>query len=323
MRGSTVRVWFVPSVASLAFLVVLLPSGLDAQAGFGRVINLPYSGRVQIIDNMWSGLGSETKVDAGARPLGGAAAGAAGGRSAVGGATSGARSVAQGPASVAQPSAPAVPRKLSVDLRPLVLAQWQSARQRIVDSALIYFDERDLGGGWRTSRNRIELAEDGPMFVGWDGGGFTVKLVLPRNRISTYLRTPTPLDRDLDPGFQVEFDVDVLMDIDIRNNQLVAGPVRIQPHVKRPEGRNVTGALAVGLANLLSALTDTDFVGVMLTYVNGQNLAFQTGLNRELAQLNPVLQKATRGGAIVPGFDASSSAITLTLRRAGPAQVVR
>jgi hypothetical protein len=310
-------------LAIVTALVFPAPASLSAQAGFGRVVNLPYSGGVRIMDNMWSSLGSDTKVNTDMRSGGGTRGGSVVGTSATAGASAGAKSVSQGASAAARPAAPPVPRTLSVNVRPLILSQWQAVRQQIIDSAMIYFDERDLGGGWRTSRNGIVLAEDGPMFVGWDGSGFTVKLVLKGNRLSTYLRTPTPLDRDLDPGFQVDFDVDVLMDIDIRNNGLVAGPVRLQPHVKRPEGRNVTGALATGLANLLSALTDVDFVGLMLAYVNGQNYALQTGMNRHLAQLNPVLQTASKGGAIIPGYDASSSTITLTLRRAGPAEVVR
>ena len=322
MKNPFLQSHYIAAVA-VAALAVLAPSGLRAQPGFGRVINLPYSGGVQIMDNMWASMGSETNVNAGTRAGGGALGGSSGARSPAQGVSSGPRSVGQGASSVARPTAPVIPRKLSVNVRPLVVSQWQAARQKIIDSALVYFDERDLGGGWRTSRNRVTLAEDGPMFVGWDGRGFTVKLALQGNRISTYLRTPTPLDRDLDPGFEVEFDVDVLMDVEVSNNQLIAGPVRLQPHVKRPEGKNVTGSLAVGLANLLSAISDTDFVGLMLTYVNGQDFAFQTGLSRELAQLNPVLQTAAKGGAIVPGFDAASNSITLTLRRAGPVQVVR
>ena len=308
---------------ALSLLAVLAPSGLCAQPGFARVVNLPYSGGVQIIDNMWRSLGSETTVNTGGRATAGVLGGSTGAKSPTQGASSGASSVLRGTSAGARPAASVIPRKLSVNVRPLVLSQWQAARQRIIDSAMIYFNERDIGGGFRTSRNRVTLAEDGPMFVGWDGRGFTVKLALQQNRISTYLRTPTPLDRDLDPGFEVAFDVDVLIDIEVRNNQLVAGPVRLQPHVKRPEGKNVTGDLAVGLANLLSAISDVDFVGLMLTYVNGQNFAFQTGLNRELAQLNPVLQAAAAGGAIIPGFDTPSNNITLTLRRAGPVEVVR
>ena len=303
-------------------LAALAPAYVYAQPGFGRTVNLPYAGDVRIIDNMWSSIGSETKVTPAMNSGGGVRSGSAGGKL-LGGASTGAKSVQQGASTRANPAAPSISRTLSVNVRPLILSQWQAARQKILDSAMIYFHERNIGGGWRTSRNRITLAEDGPMLVGWDGSGFTVKLMLQGNRLSTYLRTPTPLDRDLDPGFQVAFDVDVLVDIDVRNNQLVAGPVRIQPHVKRPEGRNVTGALATGLANLLSALTDVDFVGLMLTYVNGQNYAFQTGMNGHLARLNPVLQTASKGGAIVTGFDGATSSITLTLRRAGPVEVVR
>ena len=303
-------------------LVAPAPASVYAQGGFGRTINLPYDGDIRIVDNLWSSIGSETKVGPGMTSAGGVRAASTGGKS-LGGASTGAKSVTQAASTGARPATPSIPRTLSVNVRPLILAQWQAARQKILDSALIYFDERNLGGGWRTSRNTITLAEDGPMLTGWDGRGFSVKLLLKGNRLSTYLRTPTPLDRDLDPGFQIDFDVDVLMDIDVRNNQLVAGPLRIQPHVKRPEGRNVTGALATGLANLLSALTDADFVGLMLTYVNGQNFAFQTGMNAHLAQLNPVLQTASKGGAIVPGFDGATNTITLTLRRAGPAEVVR
>ncbi|MGK2960963.1 MAG: hypothetical protein ACSLFK_02315 [Gemmatimonadaceae bacterium] len=282
-------------------LIAVAPAIAAAQPGFGRVANLPYSGGVTVINNM-------------KRPLTPADALKSGNLSVTG-------TLNTSPAS--KVSAPVQPRTVFIDTRPLLIGVWQQLRPAIVDSALSFLHERNIGGGFRTSRNRLTLAEDGPMFVGWDGRGFTIKFLLNGNSLSTYLRTPTPVSRDADPGFQVNFDLEVDIDVEVKGNQLVAGPARIQPIVHRPTGRNFTGALAIAVSDLVGVLSGTDFAGSFLKQINSRDFGMQTGLNQGLARLNPVLRAAASGGTIMPGYDAGRSSITLTMQNAGPLPVVR
>lgn len=266
--------------------------------GFGRVANQPYSGGVSVINNMKSPINTTDKVKLGSVSVTGA----------------------RNPGTIQPVKVP--PRTISVNLMPIVMVEWQNARQNIISDAEAFLRERDIGGGFRTSKSRLTIAEDGPMFVGWDGRGFALRFVLANNSLSTYLRTPTPLGEDFDPGLVVGFDLEVTMDINVVNNQLIAGPARVQPKVGRPVGKNVTGAIAVAANDLVKMLSGTDFVGSFLSRVNGSDFGIPTGLNKELARLNPVLQGAAKGGVITPGFDSAGGNITLTLQNAGPAPVV-
>ena len=181
---------------------------------------------------------------------------------------------------------------------PLLAREWAEARLEMIDSALKYLDERDVGRGFRTSRNRITIAESGPLLIGVDARGFTMRYVINGNRLSTYFRTPTPLGRDFDPGFVVDFDMDVLIDVELRGNQLVAGPARIQPNVKPPTGKNITGDFAVAVNDLIRLLSGADFIGLLVKELNGRNFELQTELNQELDRFNPALQDASTGGVI-------------------------
>ncbi|HEX6575858.1 MAG TPA: hypothetical protein VF042_12890 [Gemmatimonadaceae bacterium] len=288
------------SVSAVVTITCLtIPQSASAQVGFGRVPDTPYGGGVTIINNMKSQTPANTKVKLEGSTV----------------------SQAMNPASKG-PSVPVPPRIVSINLAPALTQTWDNMRVQITSDALAFLNEHDIGGGFRTSRNRLDLDKEGSLFVGWDARGLTLKFVLKDNFLSTYLRTPTPLDRDTDPGFIVNFDLDVLIDVDIQNNQLVAGPARIVPHVKPPVGKNVTGAFAVAAADLVKTLTGVDFVGKFLYRINSREFGFDTPLNRELAKLNPVLQTASNGGTIVPGFNGGTGYVTLTLQRTGPAPVV-
>jgi hypothetical protein len=275
-----------------------VPVAASAQLGFGRVADRPYSGRVTVINRLKAVPDNKVKIEK----------------------ASVVRGMSSSPTIATAAAVP--PRVASVNLREVFDAQWREVRANMIRDALAFLNERDIGGGFRTSRNTLLIAEDGPLFAGWDGRGFTLRFSARDNRLSTYLRTPTPLSRDVDPGFYVNFDLDVILDIEVRNNQLVAGPARIEPHVKPPVGKNVTGALAVAAADLAKTLTGADFVGILLKEVNGRSESFPTGLNRELAKLNPILMAAAKGGTIMPGFDAQASSITLTLQNVQPAPIV-
>lgn len=280
-------------------LVTTAPATAAAQLGFGRVANLSFSGTVTVVNNMRRPQTPADVLKSGSRSVAGTLQ-------------------ASPPATI---SAPLPPRTIDAGL--LLRGEWQRLRPTIVDSALAVLHERDIGGGFRTSRNRLTLAEDGPMFVGWDGRGFTMRVLLSGNSLSTYLRTPTPVSRDADPGFLVNFDLEVSIDVEVKGNQLVAGPARIQPTVHRPTGRNITGGLAVAVNDLVGFLSGADFAGSFLKQINNRNFGIQTGLNRELTRLNPVLQPAAAGGTIMPGYDAGRQGITLTMQNAGPPPVVR
>lgn len=290
---------FCHSVAFAAATIAALPVLANAQPGFGRVANQPWAGDVTVANRMTSKSVSD----------------------ALGGRNLPVSDVRTSPLGGGRKAAAAPPRTVSRNLMPLLTAAWQEARLRIVDTAMTYLDERDVGGGFRTSRNRITLAEGGPLFIGVDGRGFTMRYVLNGNRLSTYFRTPTPLGRDFDPGFVVDFDMDVVLDVELRGNQLVAGPARIYPNVKPPAGKNITGDLAVAANDLLKLLSGTDFVGLLVREINGRNFELQSGVNQELARLNPVLQAAAAGGVIVPGFEAGR--LMFTIRDARAAPVVR
>jgi hypothetical protein len=285
--------------ALLLFVLTIAPFAAGAQ-GFGRVANQPYGGGLTIINNMRIAPTTTDKVKITNSSISGALGSPAGGTKA--------------------PIVP--PRIIAVNLLGTLQSAWSVARDSVTRDALNFLDERNIGGGFRTSRNRLTLAPDGPLFIGWDGLGFTLRYALHGNRLSTYLRTPTPLSADVDPGFIVDFDIDVIADINVKDNQLVAGPSRIQVNAKRPQGKNITGDLVVAVNDLLATIIGTDFAGSMLKKINGRDFSFQNELNRAIAPLNPLLVTAARGGVIRPGFDAASGNATLTLLNAGPAPVI-
>jgi hypothetical protein len=290
------------AAAAVVALATLLQPQAAAQ-GFGRTASEPWSGVVTVHNRMTPP----------GRPISAAA-------------RLGVREV---PGSLAQPTtakpAPAKPERVSVNLAPFIQQWWDAQRPQYVAKAEAFLHERNIGGGFRTSRNRLTLASSGPMLVGTDANGFTVRYLLNGNSLSTYLRVPAgPLvNRDMDPGFLVRFDLDVTLDFSVRNNQLMAGPARIKANVHRPEGKNISGDLATAAAALARTLSGVDFVGQFLAVANSKPLAINTGLNQELARINLLLQKAASGGAIQPSYAAGNQSIVLTMVNAGPQPVVR
>ena len=83
------------------------------------------------------------------------------------------------------------PLQASVDLGPVIANAWHKARPKVIEKAIAFLNEKDIGSGFRTSRNSLSLAEDGELFVGVDGLGMTFRYVLRGNELSTWLRTPT------------------------------------------------------------------------------------------------------------------------------------
>ena len=222
------------------------------------------------------------------------------------------------------PTLPTIPRTAVVNLKPGMDDTWRAARVRIIQETVKYLNEKNVGGGWRTSKNRLHLAESGVILVGHDGSGFTIRFSLTGNTLNTWLRTPTPVSEHADPGFLVAFDLDVTVNVDLRGNQLVAGPAQLNAKVQRPAGTNGTGMAAVAAADILkNFLGGPDFVGLLLGMVNNRQFAFDTGINKELVKLNPILALAAKGGGVQPGYDPASRNVTFTLVGAAPLPVVR
>jgi hypothetical protein len=288
--------------AAAVALASLVPQQAVAQ-GFGRTASQPWSGIVTVHNRMTPP----------GKPISNAA-------------RLGVREV---PGSLAQPTnarpASAKSERASVNLAPFIQQWWDAQRPQYIAKAESFLHERDIGGGFRTSRNRLTLASSGPMLVGTDGYGFTVRYLLNGNSLSTYLRVPAgPLvNRDMDPGFLVRFDLDVTLDFTLRNNQLLAVPARIKANVHRPEGRNISGEMATAAANLARTLSGVDFIGQFLAVANSKPIAIDTGLNNELGMINPLLQKAASGGVIQPSYHAPNQSVVLTLVNSGPGPVVR
>lgn len=299
----TSKRWLTPYAALAAVAVLSLPHTQAAAQGFGRSASDPWSGIVTVHNRM----APPGKPISAASRLG----------------------VREVSGSLAQPTnakpAATKPERVSVNLAPVIQQWWDGNRPQYVAKAVAFLNERDIGGGFRTSRNRLTLASSGPMLVGTDGYGFTVRYLLNGNSLSTYLRVPAgPLvNRDMDPGFLVRFDLDVTLDFTLRNNQLVAGPARIKANVHRPEGKNISGDMATAAANLARTLSGVDFVGQFLAVANSKPIAVDTGLNNELGMINPLLQKAASGGVIQPSYHAPNQSVVLTLVSAGPGPVVR
>lgn len=152
------------------------------------------------------------------------------------------------------------PLTAAVNLRPTLDQAWQVARPQLVSKAVGFLNEHDIGGGWRTSKCQLDLANSGPLFVGHDGSGFTIRFSLRGNSLKTWLRTPTGVSEDADPGFRVTFDLDVSIDLVLRGNQLVAGPAKLTANVQPPVGTNATGSVAVAGAKLVNFLGGPDFI---------------------------------------------------------------
>lgn len=161
---------------------------------------------------------------------------------------------------------------------------WQAARPVLTDVLLRAANERDIGGGFRTSRNELYLAETGTLYIGVDGQGFTLRYVLAGNNLKTSLRVPfqTPSD----PRFSVNFDAEVTIDVDRSGSGgIVAGPARVKLNVSRPTGANLTGDLVVASNSLVKFLSGKDFIGEGVSTLNSQRFALSTPVNFELDRM--------------------------------------
>ena len=205
-------------------------------------------------------------------------------------------------------------RSRSLDLSQLLQSSWAEARETMTRRILAYIDERQGGNRAHSNSSRLDVPQRGQFLVGADALGFTIRFIVRDIQLSTELRSNS-LNSYANPSFTIGFDLDATIDVDVRNNQLIAGPMRIQPTVGRPVGRNLTAAQTAAVDNLARTLSTTDFVSRFVATTNNQQVGFQTGLNRELSKLNSFLQILGNGGHVVPGYDEGTNNITLTLRR--------
>jgi hypothetical protein len=208
------------------------------------------------------------------------------------------------------------PSVMKLNLMNEFQSAWRTHRQAMSSAALSYLNQRDVGGGFRATRNQLHIAENGRLYVGTDSRGFTVRFALPDNTLSTYLHSSSPLNGE-DQQFTVTFDLDISIDVDVRGNQLVGSPARIQSTVGRPMGKATTTALAVATGNLGRLLSGPDFIAALLSQVNAGAFSPPVELSATLARMNPMLQRASAGGNVTAGYDSGSGSITLTLRRVG------
>jgi hypothetical protein len=273
------------SVSAFLGITALLASELCLGQGFGRVANTPYSGGVTVVNKL---------------PV--AAVDRAGVR--------------------VNAAAPAPNQVVHVELGPVLRKAWTDARPALQTMGENFLRERDIGGGFRTSSNHLNLAADGgQMFAGWDGRGFTIKWLLPGNNLKTRVRIPGPSREDDDPALTVPFDLELTLDVDINGTQMVTRSARLQAHAHDSSGRNFTGKAGVAVANVVKFVGGPDLVAELLKRINDRQVSFSAAINKELAKLNPALAKAGNGAAIVPGFDDARQSIQLTIVKAATTAV--
>ena len=165
---------------------------------------------------------------------------------------------------------PSIGRRVgAVSIRTPINLAWQKVRPFLTEWLLRVLNERNIGGGFRTSHNQLYLAESGSLFIGVDGQGFTLKYLLAGNNLTTSIRIPGPSPSGTDPRFSVNFDAEVTIEADRSGSGgIVAGPARLKLNVARPTGVNLTGDFAIATNNLVSYLSGKDFIGEGVTAIN-------------------------------------------------------
>src|SRR5262249_22539540 len=137
------------------------------------------------------------------------------------------------------PQPAGTPSQVAVNIRPKLDQAWDKLRRKLTTEWLPKMEERDIGGGFRTYQLQLNLDTRGQLFVGYDGRGFTLKYLLRNNSLTTKFRVPGPTPSGWDPKFRVSFDVEVTMEVELKQGEgLVAGPAKLKLNVKRPTGQN-------------------------------------------------------------------------------------
>jgi hypothetical protein len=182
---------------------------------------------------------------------------------------------------------PSIGRRVgAVSVRTPINLAWQKARPFLIQLLTAFLNERNIGGGFRTSRNQLYLAENGSLFIGVDGQGFTLKYLLAGNSLTSSIRIPGPSPSGTDPRFNVRFDAELTIDVDRSGSGgIVAGPARLKLNVARPTGENLTGDFAVAANNLFNFVSGKDFIGEGVKAINSQEYALSKPVNLELDRM--------------------------------------
>lgn len=221
---------------------------------------------------------------------------------------------------VKTPVNPAIPREVSVDLGPVIRQAWQTARTELTNGGIAFLNERNIGSGVRTSRTSINLAQNGDLYIGTDGTGFTLRYVLRSNSVETSLRIPGPSPSGTDPRFNVKFDADVTIEVDRSGLTMSASPARLKLNVGRPTGANLTGQLGIAANDLVAVLSGKDFIGDGLKAVNTGSFALNKPIDLEIGKM--LGSRVGKGIAISPSFDKRSNRLDLTLEDEGQGPIV-
>jgi hypothetical protein len=179
---------------------------------------------------------------------------------------------------------PANLRSQTINLEPIVRQAWQTVRPILIQEGEKFLNERDIGGGVRTSRNKLHLAENGYLFFGTDGSGFTLRYVLSNNILQTSLRIPGPSPASSDPRLQVVCNLEVWVSVDRARYTIAAQPARLIFQCRPPTGMNFTGDALVAVNTLVAALGGPDFIGQGLAAINSKEHSLGQPINVELSK---------------------------------------
>jgi hypothetical protein len=307
------------SAARILFPLVLLLAASPARGQFGRVTNQPFSGSVTVINEYTRAdtvaVNSRDNLQAE--------------RDRKGGMLLEKRDqVLTRPAAGTAPVKAGNSKRVTRDLAPIIMQSYEETRADMEARAPAFFNERAIGAdrgekSFRMSKTRLHLSSSPQLFTGFDGRGFTLRAFVPGNRASTYIRTPTGFSEDLDPGFEAQFDLELIVDVAIQGSRLVASPARVKLNVQPPRGKNLTGNAALISASWIKELGGPDWIGQLTRIVNGREFPVESAITKALAEFSPILAQAGGKGAILPGYDSATRNITLTVTAPGKEPVVR
>ena len=181
---------------------------------------------------------------------------------------------------------PSYLRAQTINVAPLFEEGWRVARPLLTQMALDYLNERDVGGGIRTSRNQLHLAEKGYLYFGTDGSGITLRYSLPASVLQTSFRLPGPTPAGWDPTIAVACSAELSIELNKTGSGLgmSVSPARLNLFCNPPVGRNLTGELGIGVLGLIKTLGGPDFIADGLRQVNGRNDALSKKIDIELSK---------------------------------------
>lgn len=181
---------------------------------------------------------------------------------------------------------PSYLRAQTINVAPIIETAWNVARPELTKMALDYLNEKDIGGGIRTSRNSLHLAEKGYLYFGTDGSGITLRYVLPNSVLQTQFRLPGPTPANWDPRIAIVCNAELSLDVNKIGSGLgmTVKPARLNLYCNPPAGRNLTGQLGIGIAELIATLGGPDFIADGLRTINGRNDALGRQIELELSK---------------------------------------